>query len=310
METAPSPGENETGNELSTLADYVRWAASRFGRAKLHFGHGTDNAVDEALQLVAHGLDLSLPLPPEFFFARLTAPEKASLEWLIERRIRERRPAAYLTGQAWFAGLSFAVDERVLVPRSPIAELIESRFEPWIDPDRVHRILDLCTGSGCIGIACAHHLPWARVDLTDISGDALEVAESNIRRHGLSGRVRAIRADVFDGLGDERYDIIVSNPPYVAHTEYDSLPEEYAHEPEIGLVAADEGLAVVKRIVDGAAQRLEPGGILVVEVGSSEAAAAEAFSAFPLAWLDFERGGGGVFLLSRDDLTGSGQIAE
>ncbi len=310
MEKAASVGEKGISSELSTVADYVRWAASRFGRAKLHFGHGTDNAVDEALQLVAHGLDLSLPLPPEFFLARLTGPEKASIEGLVERRIRERRPAAYLTGEAWFAGLSFAVDERVLVPRSPIAELVESRFEPWIDPDRVHRILDLCTGSGCIGIACAHHLPWARVDVTDLSGDALEVAENNIRRHGLSGRVRAIKADVYEGLGDERYDIIVSNPPYVARAEYDSLPEEYAHEPEIGLLAGDAGLAVVKRIVDGAAQRLEAGGILVVEVGSSEAAAADAFSALPLAWPEFDRGGSGVFLLSREDLTGSGPTVE
>jgi ribosomal protein L3 glutamine methyltransferase len=308
METVPDKQDPEAAEGLRTVVDFVRWAASRFSRAGVHFGHGTDNAIDEALQLVAHDLGLSLPVPPEFFHARLTPAEKASLTQLIERRVVERRPAAYLTGEAWFAGLAFAVDERVLVPRSPIAELIESRFVPWIDPDRVHRVLDLCTGSGCIGIACAHYLPHARVDLTDISADALAVAEDNIHRHGVADRVTAVRADVYDGLADERYDVIVSNPPYVGRGEFEALPEEYRHEPRVGLLADDNGLAVVKRIVDGAAGRLQPGGILVVEVGNSELAAAEAFAELPLTWLEFARGGCGVFLLSREDLSaGQGQ---
>ncbi len=308
METAESSSDPHPAEGLSSVVDFVRWGASRFTRAGLHFGHGTDNAVDEALLLVAHELGLSLPLPPEFFSARLTSVEKGRVTRLLERRVAERRPAAYLIGEAWFAGLSFAVDERVLVPRSPIAELVEARFEPWIDPDRIIRVLDLCTGSGCIGIACAHYLPHARVDLTDISEDALAVADTNIRRHHLEDRVRSICSDVYEALDEELYDVIVSNPPYVAREEFELLPEEFLHEPEIGLLAADAGLAVVKRIVEGAAKRLRPGGILVVEVGSGELAAAEAFSSLPLSWLEFDRGGAGVFLLTREQLaTGEGR---
>jgi ribosomal protein L3 glutamine methyltransferase len=295
---------------LSTVVDFVRWAASRFGAAGLHFGHGTDNPIDEALQLVAHGLHLPLPMPPEFFQAALTLVERETVTDLVRRRIDERKPVAYLTGEAWFAGLAFSVDERVLVPRSPIAELIENRFSPWIDPDRIHAVLDLCTGSGCIGIASACHIPHARVDITDISEDALVVARDNIRRHELAGRVRAIRADVYDGLGKSRYDVIVSNPPYVPRREYDSLPDEYRHEPELGLVADDDGLAVVKRIVRGATGHLEPGGILVVEVGNGEVAVAEAFAGLPLTWLDFARGGAGVFLLTREELEAAGSDME
>jgi len=302
MENAENSSDPHLAEGLNSVVDLVRWGASRFTRAGLHFGHGTDNAVDEALLLVAHELGLSMPLPPEFFPARLAPVEKERVIKLLERRVVERRPAAYLIGEAWFAGLSFAVDERVLVPRSPIAELVEARFEPWIDPDRILRVLDLCTGSGCIGIACAHYLPHARVDLTDISEDALAVADTNIRRHHLEGRVRGIRSDVYEALDEGLYDVIVSNPPYVARQEFELLPEEYLHEPEIGLLAADDGLAVVKRIVEGAASRLRPGGILVVEVGSSELAAAEAFPSLPLSWLEFERGGAGVFLLTREEL--------
>lgn len=310
MDSVPRKPSGVTAESLLSVVDFIRWAASRFGEAGLHFGHGTDNATDEALQLVAHGLHLPLPLPPEFFHARVTPPEQDIIEELVMRRIRERRPAAYLTGEAWFAGMPFAVDERVLVPRSPIAELIESRFAPWIDPDRIHHVLDLCTGSGCIGIASARYMPHARVDLTDISEDALAVAAINVRRHGLSDRIRLVRSDVYEGLRDGRYDVIVSNPPYVARDEYAALPEEYRHEPELGLVAGDDGLGVVRRIVDGAAARLRPGGILVVEVGSAEAAAAAAFEALPLAWLEFSRGGTGVFLLAREDLPGAGRDLE
>lgn len=295
---------------LSTIVDFVRWAASRFGEAGLHFGHGTDNPVDEALQLVAHGLHLALPIPAEFFRATLTFPEREVVAALVHRRIDERKPVAYLTGEAWFAGLPFTVDERVLVPRSPIGELVENRFAPWIDPDRIHAVLDLCTGSGCIGVASAFHIPHARVDVTDISDDALDVARLNIRRHGMDDRVRAIRADVYSGLETARYDVIVSNPPYVPRSEYERLPEEYRHEPESGLVADGDGLQVVTRIVSGAAERLEPGGILVVEVGNSEAAASRAFADLPLTWLDFARGGTGVFLLTREELEAGGAALE
>ncbi len=302
MANGPDNRPEASAEGLRTVVDFVRWAASRFGGAGLHFGHGTDNPVDEALQLVAHGLRLPLPMPVEFFQAALTAGERDAIAGLIRRRVEERRPTAYLTGEAWFAGLPFSVDERVLIPRSPIGELIEARFAPWIDADRVHRILDLCTGCGCIGIASACHIPHARVDVTDISEAALAVARDNIRRHDLDDRVRAIEADVYDGLDPGRYDIIVSNPPYVPKEEYETLPDEYRHEPELGLVAGEEGLAVVRRIIAGAAGRLQPGGILVVEVGNSEAVAAEAFADLPLTWLDFARGGAGVFLLTREEL--------
>jgi len=310
MTNAPDNRPDASAEGLSTVVDFVRWAASRFGEAGLHFGHGTDNPIDEALQLVAHGLHLPLPMPPEFFQAALTPVERGAVAALVRRRIDERRPAAYLTGEAWFAGLPFSVDERVLVPRSPIAELIENRFSPWIDSDRIRAVLDLCTGSGCIGIASAVHVPHARVDITDISEDALVVARKNIRRHQLGDRVRAVSADVYEGLEPGRYDVIVSNPPYVPRHEYETLPDEYHHEPALGLVADDDGLAVVKRIVRGAAGRLEPGGILVVEVGNAEAAAAEAFGDLPLTWLDFARGGAGVFLLTREELEAGGSDLE
>lgn len=310
MANLPETRQAAPVESLSTVVDFVRWAASRFGEAGLHFGHGTDNPVDEALQLVAHGLHLPLPLPDEFFRATLTLPERDAVAALVSRRIEERKPAAYLTGEAWFAGLSFEVDERVLVPRSPIAELVENRFAPWIDPDRIHAVLDLCTGSGCIGIASAFHIPYARVDVTDISDDALDVAKSNILRHGMGSRIRTIRADVYDGLEPGRYDVIVSNPPYVSRGEYEKLPEEYRHEPELGLIAEEDGMGVVTRIVRGAAARLEPGGILVVEVGNSEAAATTAFADLPLTWLDFARGGAGVFLLTREELEAGGSDLE
>jgi len=297
--------ETPTGPDcesLRSVVDFVRWGASRFSAAGLHFGHGADNAVDESLHLVAHALHLDLPIPPEFFSARLTAGERQDVSALFTRRLTERRPAAYLTGEAWFAGLSFSVDERVLVPRSPIAELIETGFAPWIETSRIHRVLDLCTGSGCIGIACAHYLPQASVDMTDISEAALDVARKNIADHGLDERVHALRADVYDGLDEGRYDIIVSNPPYVNDSEFAMLPQEYGHEPAIGLLADDNGLAIVRRILADASNRLQPGGILVVEVGNSNQQMSEEFPDLPLTWLEFARGGSGVFLLRQEDL--------
>ncbi len=289
---------------LETVTDFVRWGASRFAAAGLHYGHGTADPVDDALLLVACGLHLPLPLPAEFHHARLTVSERPRIAALIERRVSERCPAAYVTGEAWFAGLSFITDERALVPRSPIAELIEEGFAPWIEPAAVGRVLDLCTGSGCIGIACAKYLPWCSVDAADISDEALSLARENIERHGLNERVRAVRSDVFAGLTGRRYDVIVSNPPYVAQAEYASLPREYAHEPGLGLLAGDDGLDIVRRILSAARTHLRPGGILIVEVGSAEGALLEAFPDLPFTWLEFERGGSGVFLLNRDDLPG------
>lgn len=247
------------------------------------------------LQLATRGTTPSLQ-------RRVSASAQAAFTALIERRIRERIPVVYLTQRCWFAGIPMYVDQRVLIPRSPIAELIEHRFEPWVKASRVKRILDLGTGSGCIAIACARAFARAQVDAADISTDALEVASINIRRHRLSRRVHALRSDHFAGLGDRSYDIIVSNPPYVGRREFEALPAEYRHEPKRALEAGTDGLDSVKIILSGAASRLRPGGVLIVEVGNSEIAVRRAFPELPFIWLSFERGGGGVFLLERDQL--------
>jgi ribosomal protein L3 glutamine methyltransferase len=282
---------------LTTLRDYVRFAASRFAEAGLFFGHGTAGPLDEAAALVLHALHLPYDLPGGYFEAKLLPEERERVLALIERRIAERKPLAYLTHEAPFAGLSFYVDERVLVPRSPIAELIENRFAPWLDADEVTDVLDLCTGSGCIAIACAQAFPKAVVDAADISPDALEVARINIARHGLEDRVRAVQSDVYAGLGERRYDLIVSNPPYVNLDEWRALPPEFHAEPRLGLESGADGLNCVRKILQGAARHLKPDGILVVEVGSAADALVEAYPEVPFFWLDFERGGDGVFLL-------------
>jgi len=252
--------------------------------------------------LVLHSLHLPYDLPGGYFEARLTPAERESVLVLILRRIEERVPLAYLTHEAPFAGLSFYVDERVLVPRSPIAELIEQRFSPWLEAEAVIDVLDLCTGSGCIAIACAFAFPEARVDAVDISVEALEVASTNVRRHELEDRVALLESDIFSGLAGKRYDLIVSNPPYVNAEEWQSLPKEFHAEPRLGLESGKDGLDCVRRILAGAAEHLKPDGILVVEVGSAAEALVQSFPDVPFCWLEFEHGGDGVFLLTGEQV--------
>ncbi len=287
---------------FKTVRDYIRWGASRFAQAGLYFGHGTDNAWDEAAQLVLHAIHLSDQYRnPHLLDARLTPEEGEQVLALLQARLERRVPAAYLTGEAWFAGLRFVVDKRVLVPRSPLAELIQQGFEPWL-PEPPRRILDLCTGSGCIGIACAYAFPDARVDLSDISEDALAVARHNIGEHGLGDRVRAHSSDLFAGLQGQVYDLIVSNPPYVDARDLAAMPAEYHAEPAIGLASGDDGLDFTRRLLSEAAAHLSDQGVLIVEVGNSAEALSQAYPQLPFTWLEFEQGGHGVFLLNAQDL--------
>jgi ribosomal protein L3 glutamine methyltransferase len=290
---------------LITLRDMVRWGASEFGRHGLVFGHGTDNALDEAMQLVLHACHLDYSLPEDYLDCRITQSEKHGILSLFEKRINSRIPAPYLTGKAWFAGLEFDITRDVLVPRSPFAELILNHFTPWVDDDQVGSILDLCTGSGCIGIAAAVQFPDAEVDLVDISPEALQIARRNVEKHHLEERVAIIHSDLFDEVPvDRTYDLILSNPPYVSRDEYNSLPAEYRHEPRIGLEAGEDGMDIVARILAQAGSYLAPGGIMIVEVGASAELLLERFPDYPFTWLDFEHGGDGVFLLTREQLAG------
>lgn len=288
-------------DELHTIIDLIRYGASRFSAAGLTFGHSYDNALDEATQLVLHALHLPHDLGPAYGQARLTLEEKEEVLGLFLRRIEERIPAAYLTGEAWFAGLSFRSDPRALVPRSPIAELIETGFEPWLGGREVRRALDLCTGSGCIAIAMAHYHPDWQVDATDLSDEALALAaENRLRLH--ADNVRLVRSDLFEGLSGRHYELIVSNPPYVTNAETDALPAEYSHEPDLGLRAGDDGLDLVLRILRDAPLHLSEDGLLVCEVGESEHALVELLPDVEFAWIEFRVGQMGVFAVECAEL--------
>lgn len=290
-------------SELATIRDYIRWGASRFSEANLFFGHGTSTPLDDAAALVLHSLNQPYDLSNHYFDAVLTRYERSKVVHLIERRVNESIPTAYLTHEAIFAGLPFYVDDRVLVPRSPIAELIEEGFAPWVDPERVFNILDLCTGSGCIAIACAAAFPEAHVDAVDLSEDALEVAQINVERHGMEDQLDLIRSDLFQGLSGRNYDVIVSNPPYVCRSEWEQLPAEFHAEPKMGFDGGVDGLDLVIKILVDAIQHLNAQGILIVEVGSSAETLQSRFAEVPFYWLEFERGGDGVFLLTAEQLT-------
>jgi len=288
--------------ELKTIIDLIRYGGSRFNEAGLCFGHSYDNALDEATQLVLHALHLPHDLNPVYGQSRVTADEKQRVVALFERRIAERVPAAYLTGEAWFAGLNFKSDPRALVPRSPIAELIEAGFEPWLGGIEVEHALDLCTGSGCIAIAMAHHQPDWRVDAVDLSPDALALAAENNARLHTDDRVALLQGDLFAPVAGRRYQLIVSNPPYVTRDEVAALPDEYRHEPELGLIAGDDGLDLALRILRDAPAHLDDGGLLVVEVGESERALVRLLPELPLDWVEFKVGQMGIFAIRREDI--------
>ena len=282
----------------------IRTVAASFEDAELSYGHGTDNPLDEAAWLVFAVLQLSHDDTPAIYSASVDDEQVSAALALAGRRINERVPLAYLLNQAFFAGWEFFVDERVLVPRSPIAELINKQFTPWIEPNEVRFVVDLGTGSGCIAVAIAHAFPDARVDAVDISADALEVTAINIEKHGLEDRVTPVQSDFFSALGGRQYDLIVSNPPYVDGTDMKSMPAEYQSEPVLGLVAGDDGLVSVRKILHDASPFLTDNGILVCEVGNSQQALAAAYPDAAFVWLDFAQGGTGVFLLTKDDLQG------
>lgn len=290
--------------ELTTLRDFLRWATSRFSAAGLSFGHGTQNAFDEAAWLLLH----TLRLPPDrlelFLDATLTQEERGTVAAIIDRRIGERLPAAYLTGEAWLRDLRFRVDPRVIVPRSHIAGLLlDEALAPWIgEAEAIASALDLCTGSGCLAIVMARAFPLARIDAADLSADALEVARENVADYALGARIELVRSDLFDGLAGRRYDLIVSNPPYVTGETMRRLPPEYRHEPAQALAAGEDGLDAVRAILTKARAHLKPEGLLVVEVGNNRGGVEKVFPALPFTWLEAESGEETVFVLQQDQL--------
>lgn len=290
-------------NELSTMIDFMRWGASEFVAADLSFSHGMSSPLDESVYLVLRSLNLPVDTPDVYWQSKLTTSEKEVVITNLRKRIDQKIPAAYIIKEGWFAGLQFYVDERVLVPRSPIAELVEAQFTPWVNPDEVESVLDLCTGSGCIGIACAYAFPMAEVDLADISKDALDVARLNVEQHDAEQRVTVIESDLFQGLEGKKYDIIVSNPPYVDAEDIAGMSDEFQHEPELGLSSGNDGLDCTRKILAEAADYLNDEGILVLEVGNSQYALVNEYPELPFQWVDFERGGDGVFILTKTQLS-------
>jgi len=292
-------------NELSTLRDLMRFSVSRFTEAKLFFGHGTDNAWDEAAYLLLHTLHLPIDRLDPFMDARLTSDERAAALGMVERRIKERLPAAYLTNEAWLGDYRFYVDERVIVPRSHIAELLREQFSPWIeDPWAVGRVLDLCTGSACLAILAAEAFPEALIDAVDLSGDALAVAQRNVDDYGLASRLKLIQSDAFTGIQGQRYDVILSNPPYVNSESMAALPEEYRREPQLALASGEDGLDFTRIILREATNHLNPEGVLVVEIGHNRDELEDAFPETPFTWLDTSAGDQHVFMLRCEDLPG------
>lgn len=289
---------------MITPRDFIRWGASLMGEAEqqdqIYFGHGTDNAVDESVQLVLNGLHLPSDCPDLLLEGNLLQTERQHLVKLFARRVEDRVPLPYLTNRAMFAGLQFYVDERVLVPRSPVAELIEQQFSPWINPEVPDHILEIGAGSACIAIACAYEFPEATIDAVDLSEDALKVAEINVEQHGLEDQVNLIRSDLFSELDGKRYDLIVTNPPYVDKLDLDSMPAEFHAEPRMGLEAGEDGLDIVVQILLESSAHLEENGALVCEVGNSALALEQLFPEVPWSWIDFERGGHGVFVIGHD----------
>lgn len=297
---------SELLDDLHTVRDWLRWGTSRFNEARLFFGHGCDNAHDEAAWLVLHALHLPPDRLEPYLDARLTRHERLAVLELLQQRIARRLPAAYLTHEAWQAGLRFYVDERVLIPRSYFADLLVDGFAPWVDdPHAIGSALDLCTGSACLAILMAHAFPQAKIDAADLSKDALEVAKRNIADYGLKERVRLVQGDLFAALGKRprKYDLIISNPPYVTAQAMRDLPPEYRHEPEGALAAGEDGLDIVRRILADAKQHLAPHGLLAVEVGHNREIVDAAFPELPLTWLDTDSGEGKIFMLRQADLS-------
>lgn len=288
--------------DLHTIQDYIRWTYSRFRNADIYFGHGTDNAWDEAVQLVLGALALPIDFPVEHLASRLTIDEKKRIVKFVDLRINKREPLPYLLGEAWFMGLPFKVTKDTLIPRSPIMALLENEFQPWLQQYPLS-ILDMCTGSGCLGIAAALTFEDARVDITDISDAALAVARENIALHHVEERVTAIHSDLFQALAGKQYDLIICNPPYVDANDYDTAPAEFHNEPQLALTSGEDGLDFTRAFLAQAADHLHDHGMVVYEVGNSEVALQEAYPDVPFMWLELENGGNGVFMLTKDELT-------